>query len=939
MKIIVRCLVLFVVVFSLVLNALPCGPSETTPVFEYDSAPENPYENFAAGKLGIIKPAFHRSVLFAAYRYINGGGFLPDEQKALVDVWKADFDNKDYLDTDITDAVRSWVAKRQEVVGKEEKTPDIYTERNYAGYDFFPNCAKNAFETATETLNDRMSSHGPSDPGVLDWVKGQDEVFQNCSSGKQTPRVAPPGSPDWLQKDRDYQIAAAAFYSMDYEGAKRRFAEIAQDVDSPWAETADYLVARTLVRQASLSKNQDKSAQYYEQAEQRLQKFTSGKFADSAERMLGLIAYRIHPKERVGELARKLIVPAGNSNFRQDVIDYTWLMDKFEEEVLTAEQHRKDEERRLEEAKNTASANQMTGAEYANRLSQSSNGVYVTTANAANQIANAANAASNTAGNPVFEHKYHTGPPKVNEDDIEINVYSNDYKEIWSFYVRADATDEQAIAEAEKISDKPLTDEIKDRVRDARRSGYVERFSRSQTSGHQIYYGSEKMTVSLLPDYLRSSDLTEWLFIYPIQDTEAYLYSLNKYRQTSSDLWLMTALSKANKNSTQLIPLLNAASKTSHMSPAWQTIAYYRARLLLDLGRNAEAKKLLDDTLNGPDELTISARNQFMALRLKLADSLDDFLKYSLRKPFAFDFDGETGTIQEFIDQEKAYYDPKNSEGKTREQYDREVEDRFKNELAWQDRVMFDDDTITVLNDHFPLASLVEVERSPVLPDYLRERFAVAIWTRAVLVDDYPTAAKIAPELARLHPELAASLTNVTNAKTPAQREAAILYLLIKNPNMTPDISGGMGKDPYQFDDKEAEGSADFTFGFDLWWCAPYETEYDENAGQEVPKKVSPRPTFLTPIQDQAVKAEQAKLKVIGDAPKYLGEKVLEWAKRSPLDRRIPESLYISYEANGWTKYGCGNNDELHDEIGRLLKVRYPQSDWSRRVLDEEKEK
>ena len=156
---------------------------------------------------------------------------------------------------------------------------------------------------------------------------------------------------------------------------------------------------------------------------------------------------------------------------------------------------------------------------------------------------------------------------------------------------------------------------------------------------------------------------------------------------------------------------------------------------------------------------------------------------------------------------------------------------------------------------------------------------------------------------------------------------------------MTPDISGGMAKEPYQFDDKDPEGSADFTFGFDLWWCAPYETEYDENAGQEVPKKVSPRPTFLTPAQDQAVKAEQAKLKAIGDAPKYLGEKVLEWAKRSPLDRRIPESLYIAYEANGWTKYGCGSNDELHDGLGRLLKLRYPQSDWSRRVLDEEKEK
>src|SRR5262249_12171339 len=157
-------------------------------------------------------------------------------------------------------------------------TPDIYTERNYEAYDFFPNCAKNAFETATDTLNDRMSSHGPSDPGVLNWIKGQDEVFENCASGKQVPESVPPGSPDWLQKDRAYQIAAASFYSMDYENAKRRFSEIAQDTDSPWAETADYLVARTLVRQGSLGKNKEKAVEYYEQAEQRLQKFTSGRF-------------------------------------------------------------------------------------------------------------------------------------------------------------------------------------------------------------------------------------------------------------------------------------------------------------------------------------------------------------------------------------------------------------------------------------------------------------------------------------------------------------------------------------------------------------------------------------------------------------------------------------------------------------------------------------
>jgi hypothetical protein len=313
--------------------------------------------------------------------------------------------------------------------------------------------------------------------------------------------------------------------------------------------------------------------------------------------MLGLIAYRIHPKERVDALGKKLMMAGGNSNFRQDVIDYTWLMDRFEDEVLTAEANRKEEEKRLEEAKNSAPSDRMTGAEYANRLSQSSNAVIT--------LANAANAAANTAANsvpsglqPYSPYKFHNGPPKVNDDDIQISVYANDDKENWSFYVRSDATDEEAIAEAEKISGKPLPNDVKDRIRDARRTGYVERFVGSQQSGHQVYYGSEKMTLSLLPDYLHSSDLTEWLFIYPIQDTEAYLYSLNKFRQTSSNLWLMTAISKANKNSTQLIRLLDAAGKTNHASPAWQTIAFHHARLLMNRIETARQKRF-DDILNG----------------------------------------------------------------------------------------------------------------------------------------------------------------------------------------------------------------------------------------------------------------------------------------------------------------------------------------------------
>src|ERR1035437_3326838 len=249
-----RVILSFLLLLTLLSNTLPCGPGYVTPLFDTTSAPENPYSDYAAGKLGIIKPTFRRSVLFAAYRYIASSGLNAAEQQAVADVWNADIKNQDFKDSSIDEVVNAWVERRKEVVGKDEKTPDIYTDRSSGNYSFFPNCAKNAFETAAETLADRSSAHGPSDPNVVNWVKAQDQVFENCASGRQTPDDLPVGAPEWLQKDRAYQKAAAEFYSLDYEAAKKHFAEIAQDTDSPWQETADYLVARTLIREASLTK-------------------------------------------------------------------------------------------------------------------------------------------------------------------------------------------------------------------------------------------------------------------------------------------------------------------------------------------------------------------------------------------------------------------------------------------------------------------------------------------------------------------------------------------------------------------------------------------------------------------------------------------------------------------------------------------------------------
>ncbi len=262
-------------------------------------------------------------------------------------------------------------------------------------------------------------------------------------------------------------------------------------------------------------------------------------------------------------------------------------------------------------------------------------------------------------------------------DEIEITVYLPDYSKSWTFYVKADATDDEAIAAAEKEVGSPLGEDQKKHVREMRQSGCAERSSKNRQPDYEGgYYGDTRLSPSLLPDFLKSDDLTNWLFVYQMNGPEAYLYSLKRYRETGSDLWLMTALSKAESSSTDLKRLLDAAEQANRTAPGYLTIVYHAARLYLELGKNAEARKIIDTMVTAGSDIPVSVQNQFRGLRLRLAVNLDEFLTYSLRRPYAFDFGGSIGSVDELIAEQKKYYDPEyNKEG--REAFDRDVGTAF----------------------------------------------------------------------------------------------------------------------------------------------------------------------------------------------------------------------------------------------------------------------
>ena len=77
----------------------------------------------------------------------------------------------------------------------------------------------------------------------------------------------------------------------------------------------------------------------------------------------------------------------------------------------------------------------------------------------------------------------------------------------------------------------------------------------------------------------------------------------------------------------------------------------------------------------------------------------------------------------------------------------------------------------------------------------------------------------------------------------------------------------------------------------------------------------------------------------LGDAPQILANRVLAWAARSPADPRVQEALYIVHQANGWTKYGCGNNEDLQKQVSDLMNKRYPNSPWTKKLTEEETDK
>jgi tetratricopeptide (TPR) repeat protein len=322
---------LLVVLFNTT-TSFACGPFTLDAFFVFTVHPTYPLERYARGELGVVQPSYARSYLYVAYRYLTDSPFSSTEQQVLTQFWK---DRLNYTwDLGEQDWIKAWLAARQTVSGLTEAPKiEVYRSREKPNeYETYLNCQKDAFETAVSTLNERIKKYGADHSALRNWIEGQDQVFANCAEGQHLPAPAP-ATADALEKDdRAYQIAAANFYAGNFDEARKAFDRIAADASSPWQTAARYLVARTLIRKASLGPD-DMKAESLSQAETTLKAILADKklvtSRAASSRLLDLVRLRLHPSERLHELAHALLVKTPNNSLRQDLWDYTSLLDSL----------------------------------------------------------------------------------------------------------------------------------------------------------------------------------------------------------------------------------------------------------------------------------------------------------------------------------------------------------------------------------------------------------------------------------------------------------------------------------------------------------------------------------------------------------------------------------------------------------------------------------
>jgi len=370
-------------------------------------------------------------------------------------------------------------------------------------------------------------------------------------------------------------------------------------------------------------------------------------------------------------------------------------------------------------------------------------------------------------------------------------------------------------------------------------------------------------------DDLKTSDgddeLTRWIKAF-----QSGADAMKEWRATKKQHWLVAALAAAKPDGAA--ELFEASKEIAADSPAYPSVAYHRARLLLATNHPDEARAELDRVLSlGEEKLPPGSRNLLLEQRRAVARSLAEYLRDAQTMPIGYD--------------SEQWPEP------------------FPSALIAEDAA-------AVLREDMPLAMLAEAAESKDLAASIRTPILIAAWTRAILLDREDVATRLAPAMIALVPGIEQRF-NVWRAAGAKQRRFAAADLLVHYGALQPDVQPFGGRQATETDFESV------SHGGGNWWCVG---------------RVSATPHTTPPFLAEhalAASTERVALTELSHGTTYMLRTFLDAARTSPKDPRVPEALALAIQGARWA---CGDagTDALAEEAFGLLHRKYPASKWAK---------
>ena len=421
----------------------------------------------------------------------------------------------------------------------------------------------------------------------------------------------------------------------------------------------------------------------------------------------------------------------------------------------------------------------------------------------------------------------------------------------------------------------------------------------------------------------RTTDLGAWIYDIDVLTTSgreqdvaaAKVDALTRWREKRNLPWLVAALMHLSPGDEDVTAAIAASRAIEAGSPAYYTLVWNRLRLLIGENKQEEARAELDQILDGR-ALPEGVENLMRYHRMKLARDLDEFVRFALRR----------GEFVMYLPDPRTKLDATAPplKSSTNFPYDFGAILKWRTELFAPNPRYFDGDGTAAMSFVTPLPLMARVAQSDRLPPNMQRDVALAVWTRAVLLEDADIANSVTPTVARHFPQYGAGWRAYQSAATPQQKKIEAALLLLRLPGASPWLASGLGY-PYMRDRIGLVATR--------WWeHAGSDNQAAPDPADDVtlcndcalPLQFAP-PAFLTSGDRDRARNEVARLRQLPEAPAYLGAIILSWADAQPRDPRVPEALYLVVRA---TRYGQ-KDTETSKAAYLLLHNRYRRNPWT----------